>query len=53
MSSFEETGLDPRLLRAISKRGLTTPTAVQSASIPKARPQHCLRMCRMRRIAAH
>jgi superfamily II DNA/RNA helicase len=37
MSSFEETGLDPRLLRAISKQGLTVPTAVQSASIPKAR----------------
>lgn len=33
--SFEETGLDPRLLRALAKRGLTAPTPVQSAAIPK------------------
>ncbi len=33
--SFEELGLDPRLLRALAKRGLTAPTPVQSAAIPK------------------
>lgn len=35
MSSFSETGLDPRLLRALTKRGLSTPTAVQRDAIPK------------------
>ena len=49
MSSFEETGLDPRLLRAISKQGLTVPTAVQSASIPKARPHAACASGHMRR----
>ncbi|MEW5299598.1 MAG: hypothetical protein WDW36_002597 [Sanguina aurantia] len=35
MSSFSDTGLDPRLLRALTKRGLSTPTAVQRDAIPK------------------
>ncbi|KAL4858273.1 DEAD-box ATP-dependent RNA helicase 16 [Chlorella vulgaris] len=34
--SFDDTGLDPRLLRALSKRGLTKPTPVQAECIPKA-----------------
>ncbi|KAL4423346.1 hypothetical protein ABPG77_006141 [Micractinium sp. CCAP 211/92] len=34
--SFEETGLDPRLLRALSKRGFEKPTPVQAECIPKA-----------------
>lgn len=33
--SFQDTGLDPRLLRALAKRGFTTPTPVQLESIPK------------------
>mmetsp|Transcript_21210 Transcript_21210/g.63839 ORF Transcript_21210/g.63839 Transcript_21210/m.63839 type:complete len:639 (-) Transcript_21210:2475-4391(-) len=36
MATFEATGLDPRLLRALAKRGLTAPTPVQAAAIPKA-----------------
>lgn len=38
MATFEETGLDPRLLRALAKRGLTAPTPVQAAAIPKVPP---------------
>src|SRR5687768_870786 len=34
--SFTDTGLDPRLLRALSKQGLTTPTPVQLECIPRA-----------------
>ena len=34
--SFADLGLDPRLLRALNKRELDTPTTVQSACIPKA-----------------
>ncbi|CAG9461604.1 unnamed protein product [Pedinophyceae sp. YPF-701] len=34
--SFESLGLDPRLLRALARRGLTAPTAVQAQGIPKA-----------------
>jgi hypothetical protein len=30
--SFEATGLDPRILRALSKRGFITPTLVQVGS---------------------
>lgn len=33
--SFQELGLDPRLLRAIHKRGLAKPTLVQLECIPK------------------
>ncbi|CAN6484687.1 unnamed protein product [Victoria cruziana] len=32
--SFEEMGLDPRLIRALSKKGITQPTPIQSAAIP-------------------
>ena len=35
MSNFSDLGLDPRLLRALSKRGLTKPTPVQLEAIPK------------------
>ena len=34
--NFEETGLDPRLLRALSKKGFASPTPVQAETIPKA-----------------
>ncbi|EFN55662.1 hypothetical protein CHLNCDRAFT_23258 [Chlorella variabilis] len=34
--SFDSTGLDPRLLRALSKRGFEKPTPVQAECIPKA-----------------
>eukprot|EP00775_Hariotina_reticulata_P003974 gene3974-4227_t len=34
--NFSDTGLDPRILRALSKQGLTTPTTVQAAAIPAA-----------------
>lgn len=34
--SFQDTGLDPRILRALSKQGLTAPTPVQAAAIPAA-----------------
>lgn len=34
--AFSDLGLDPRLLRALNKRELETPTPVQSACIPKA-----------------
>lgn len=34
--SFDTTGLDPRLLRALSKRGFEKPTPVQAECIPKA-----------------
>ncbi|KAL4430654.1 hypothetical protein ABPG75_005910 [Micractinium tetrahymenae] len=34
--SFDATGLDPRLLRALSKRGFEKPTPVQAECIPKA-----------------
>ncbi|XP_031486808.1 DEAD-box ATP-dependent RNA helicase 16-like isoform X1 [Nymphaea colorata] len=33
--SFEEMGLDPRLIRALSKKGITQPTPIQSAAIPR------------------
>ncbi|KAF3794193.1 DEAD-box ATP-dependent RNA helicase 16 [Nymphaea thermarum] len=33
--SFEEMGLDPRLIRALSKKGITLPTPIQSAAIPR------------------
>ena len=33
--SFQDLGLDPRLLRAIHKRGLVKPTLVQLECIPK------------------
>ncbi|GFH15710.1 uncharacterized protein HaLaN_11989, partial [Haematococcus lacustris] len=33
--SFSDTGLDPRLLRALCKRGFTIPTPVQLEAIPK------------------
>ena len=33
--SFHDLGLDPRLLRAIGKRGFDRPTAVQLECIPK------------------
>ncbi|EFJ28935.1 hypothetical protein SELMODRAFT_440996 [Selaginella moellendorffii] len=32
---FEELGLDPRLLRAIAKRGLPKPTLIQQTAIPR------------------
>ena len=35
MSSFQDLGLDPRLLRAIAKRGFENPTAVQLECIPR------------------
>ena len=35
-ASFEALGLDPRLVRALGKQGLTTPTAVQARGIPLA-----------------
>ncbi|PSC74391.1 DEAD-box ATP-dependent RNA helicase 16 [Micractinium conductrix] len=34
--SFDATGLDPRLLRALAKRGFDKPTPVQAECIPKA-----------------
>ena len=34
--AFAELGLDPRLLRALNKRNLETPTPVQAVCIPKA-----------------
>ncbi len=34
--TFEATGLDPRLLRALGKRGFEKPTPVQAECIPKA-----------------
>lgn len=33
--SFQDLGLDPRLLRALNKRGFTKPTPVQLECIPK------------------
>lgn len=36
MSTFADTGLDARLLRALSKRGFNQPTHVQQEVIPKA-----------------
>lgn len=33
--SFQDMGLDPRLLRALSKRGFDKPTPVQVEAIPK------------------
>lgn len=35
-ATFEATGLDPRLLRALKKQGIDYPTPVQAAAIPKA-----------------
>lgn len=35
-SSFQDTGLDPRILRALSKQGFSSPTPVQAAAIPAA-----------------
>ena len=34
-AGFQDTGLDPRLVRALGKRGLTRPTPVQLAAIPR------------------
>uniref|UniRef100_A0A383WG42 RNA helicase n=1 Tax=Tetradesmus obliquus TaxID=3088 RepID=A0A383WG42_TETOB len=34
--NFQETGLDPRILRALAKQGFSQPTAVQAATIPAA-----------------
>jgi len=34
--TFQDTGLDHRILRALAKQGLTTPTPVQAAAIPAA-----------------
>lgn len=34
-ATFEESGLDPRLLRALKKQGIDKPTPVQAAAIPK------------------
>jgi superfamily II DNA/RNA helicase len=34
--SFQDTGLDHRILRALAKQGLTAPTPVQAAAIPAA-----------------
>jgi superfamily II DNA/RNA helicase len=34
--SFEDMGLDARLLRALAKKGLKQPTAVQAKCIPLA-----------------
>ena len=34
--SWNECGLDPRLLRALGKLGFASPTPVQAAAIPKA-----------------
>jgi ATP-dependent RNA helicase DDX56/DBP9 len=34
--SFQEAGLDPRILRALAKQGFSQPTAVQAATIPAA-----------------
>ncbi len=33
--SFADLGLDPRLLRALNKRGFTKPTPVQVEAIPR------------------
>lgn len=33
-TSFADLGMDPRLLRAVVKRGFTAPSAVQAACIP-------------------
>jgi ATP-dependent RNA helicase DDX56/DBP9 len=35
-SSWQETGLDHRLLRAVSKLGFTQPSSVQAAAVPAA-----------------
>jgi ATP-dependent RNA helicase DDX56/DBP9 len=35
MTSFEDTGLDPRIVRALQKKGYDKPTPVQSEAIPK------------------
>lgn len=32
--SFEELGLDPRLIRALIKKGVEKPTPIQRAAIP-------------------
>eukprot|EP00879_Flechtneria_rotunda_P030860 GHRR01033556.1.p1 GENE.GHRR01033556.1~~GHRR01033556.1.p1 ORF type:complete len:106 (+),score=18.67 GHRR01033556.1:324-641(+) len=34
--SFQDTGLDPRILRALAKQGFTLLTPVQAAAIPAA-----------------
>lgn len=33
-ASFEEIGLDPRLIRALSKKNIKKPTPIQRVSIP-------------------
>lgn len=33
--SWADTGLEPRLLRALAKRGFAVPTAVQAAAVPR------------------
>ena len=35
-ASFADLGLDPRLLRALAKKGYTAPTPVQAHAIPKS-----------------
>ncbi|MBC2768851.1 DEAD/DEAH box helicase [Pusillimonas minor] len=40
--SFENLGLVPTLLSAVSKAGFTTPTSVQAAAVPKALEGHDL-----------
>lgn len=32
--SFEEIGLDPRLIRALTKKGIEKPTPIQQTAIP-------------------
>lgn len=32
--SFEELGVDPRLIRALSKKSITKPTPIQREAIP-------------------
>lgn len=36
VSTFQDTGLDPRILRALAKQSLSQPTPVQAAAIPAA-----------------
>ncbi|WP_322996006.1 DEAD/DEAH box helicase [Castellaniella sp.] len=40
--SFDSLGLDPKLVSALNEQGIATPTAVQSAAIPKALAGHDL-----------
>ncbi|MEM9168626.1 MAG: DEAD/DEAH box helicase [Pseudomonadota bacterium] len=36
MTTFEELGLEPRLLQALSEAGYETPTPIQAAAVPEA-----------------